>query len=120
MSKTFRLAKLAQEVVEGTKGFQCDLRYGTRTAGNKGTIDRYIGYFELYATSHAALDEDKAVQEEGEEQVCPSSSTTVRSQFSLVSPNKTFTTRLICKTKATSFRVLSFIKQPFPMSGFDR
>jgi multimeric flavodoxin WrbA len=33
-------------------------------AGGKGTIDRYIGYFEPYATSHAALDRDKAVQEE--------------------------------------------------------
>ena len=33
-------------------------------AGNAGTIDRYIGYFEPYATSHAALDRDEMVQEE--------------------------------------------------------
>ena len=33
-------------------------------AGNAGTLDRYIGYFEPYATSHAALDRDEAVQEE--------------------------------------------------------
>lgn len=33
-------------------------------AGNQGTMDRYIGYFEPYATSHAALDRDTAVQEE--------------------------------------------------------
>jgi multimeric flavodoxin WrbA len=28
------------------------------------TIDRYIGYYEPYATSHFALDDDKAVQQE--------------------------------------------------------
>ncbi len=33
-------------------------------AGNAGTIDRYIGYYEPYATSHEALDRDQAVQEE--------------------------------------------------------
>jgi multimeric flavodoxin WrbA len=33
-------------------------------AGNQGTMDRYIGYFEPYATSHAALDRDTAVQQE--------------------------------------------------------
>jgi multimeric flavodoxin WrbA len=33
-------------------------------AGNAGTLDRYIGYLEPYATSHAALDRDEAVQEE--------------------------------------------------------
>jgi len=30
----------------------------------QGGIDRYIGYYQPYATSHAALDEDTAVQEE--------------------------------------------------------
>jgi multimeric flavodoxin WrbA len=30
----------------------------------QGGIDRYIGYYEPYATSHDALDEDSAVQEE--------------------------------------------------------
>ena len=33
-------------------------------AGNAGTMDRYIGYYEPYATSHVALDRDEAVQEE--------------------------------------------------------
>jgi hypothetical protein len=27
-------------------------------------VDRYLGYYEPYATSHAALDRDEAVQEE--------------------------------------------------------
>ena len=30
----------------------------------QGGIDRYIGYYEPYATSHEALDRDTAVQEE--------------------------------------------------------
>jgi multimeric flavodoxin WrbA len=33
-------------------------------AGNAATLDRYIGYYEPYATSHDALDRDSAVQEE--------------------------------------------------------
>jgi len=33
-------------------------------AGPKAEIDRYIGYFEPYATSHEALDKDEAIQEE--------------------------------------------------------
>jgi multimeric flavodoxin WrbA len=33
-------------------------------AGPAAAIDRYIGYFEPYATSHAALDRDSAVQVE--------------------------------------------------------
>ncbi|HEU4681594.1 MAG TPA: NAD(P)H-dependent oxidoreductase, partial [Gemmatimonadales bacterium] len=33
-------------------------------AGNAATLDRYIGYYEPYATSHDALDRDQAVQEE--------------------------------------------------------
>ena len=33
-------------------------------AMRQGGIDRYIGYYEPYATSHAALDEDTAVQQE--------------------------------------------------------
>ena len=33
-------------------------------AGNAGTLDRYIGYYEPYATSHDELDRDTAVQEE--------------------------------------------------------
>jgi multimeric flavodoxin WrbA len=33
-------------------------------AGPGATIDRYVGYYEPYATSHDALDRDAAVQEE--------------------------------------------------------
>jgi hypothetical protein len=33
-------------------------------AGAGGELDRYIGYYEPYATSHEALDRDEAVQEE--------------------------------------------------------
>lgn len=33
-------------------------------AGPRAELDRYIGYFEPYATSHEALDKDEAVQEE--------------------------------------------------------
>jgi len=33
-------------------------------AGPLAEFDRYIGYFEPYATSHEALDRDKAIQEE--------------------------------------------------------
>jgi multimeric flavodoxin WrbA len=37
---------------------------GLVPAGNSGTLERYIGYYEPYATSHVALDRDLAVQEE--------------------------------------------------------
>jgi hypothetical protein len=33
-------------------------------AGNSATLDRYIGYYEPYATSHDALDREVAIQEE--------------------------------------------------------
>ena len=33
-------------------------------AGYGATIDRYVGYYEPYATSHRALDEDTALQQE--------------------------------------------------------
>ena len=33
-------------------------------AGAQARLDRYIGYFEPYATSHDALDRDRAVQAE--------------------------------------------------------
>ena len=33
-------------------------------AGNAAAIDRYVGYYEPYATSHEALDRDEAVQQE--------------------------------------------------------
>jgi multimeric flavodoxin WrbA len=37
---------------------------GLIEAGKQARLDRYIGYYEPYATSHAALDRDTAVQEE--------------------------------------------------------
>jgi multimeric flavodoxin WrbA len=33
-------------------------------AGGAATVDRYVGYYEPYATSHVALDHDQAVMEE--------------------------------------------------------
>jgi hypothetical protein len=33
-------------------------------AGHAGSVGRYVGYFEPYATSHRALDHDTAIQEE--------------------------------------------------------
>ncbi|GFE91632.1 FMN reductase [Steroidobacter agaridevorans] len=33
-------------------------------AGGDANIDRYIGYYEPYATSHVALDKDQAIQQE--------------------------------------------------------
>ena len=37
---------------------------GLIDAGPQARLDRYIGYYEPYATSHAALDRDDGVQEE--------------------------------------------------------
>ncbi len=37
---------------------------GLVSAGHAAELDRYVGYFEPYATSHDALDEDRAFQEE--------------------------------------------------------
>ncbi len=37
---------------------------GLIDAGTQARLDRYIGYYEPYATSHEALDRDTAVQEE--------------------------------------------------------
>jgi multimeric flavodoxin WrbA len=34
------------------------------SAGHSANIDRYVGYYEPYATSHDALDEDAAIHEE--------------------------------------------------------
>jgi multimeric flavodoxin WrbA len=33
-------------------------------AGTQGRLDRYVGYFEPYATSHEALDKEESLQEE--------------------------------------------------------
>lgn len=37
---------------------------GLVSAGEQSRLDRFIGYFEPYATSHDTLDEDEAVQQE--------------------------------------------------------
>ncbi len=37
---------------------------GLIDAGSQARLDRFIGYYEPYATSHDALDRDEAVQEE--------------------------------------------------------
>jgi hypothetical protein len=37
---------------------------GLIDAGDQARLDRYIGYYEPYATSHDALDRDRAFQEE--------------------------------------------------------
>lgn len=37
---------------------------GLIEAGPKSRLDRFIGYYEPYATSHAALDRDEAMQQE--------------------------------------------------------
>jgi multimeric flavodoxin WrbA len=52
--------------IEGTRRALCDWLdwMGLIDAGAASRIDRFIGYYEPYATSHAALDRDEAVQEE--------------------------------------------------------
>ena len=52
--------------IEGTRRALCDWLdwMGLIDAGPTSRLDRYIGYYEPYATSHAALDRDEAVQEE--------------------------------------------------------
>ena len=37
---------------------------GLVSAGHSAELDRYLGYYEPYATSHQALDDDRALQEE--------------------------------------------------------
>ncbi|WP_133500875.1 flavodoxin family protein [Cognatilysobacter terrigena] len=54
---------------EGTKGVRHALSdwlgaMGLVDAGSASQLDRYIGYYEPYATSHRALDADEAVVEE--------------------------------------------------------
>jgi multimeric flavodoxin WrbA len=51
---------------EGVRRSLCDwLEWmGLIDAGSHAKLDRFIGYYEPYATSHAALDRDTAVQEE--------------------------------------------------------
>ena len=52
--------------IEGTRRGLSDWLdgMGLIDAGNQARLDRYIGYYEPYATSHDALDRDEAVQEE--------------------------------------------------------
>lgn len=52
--------------IEGTRRILCDWLdwMGLIDAGPTSRLDRYIGYYEPYATSHAALDRDRAVQDE--------------------------------------------------------
>ena len=52
--------------IEGTRRALCDWLdwMGLIDAGPQARLDRYIGYYEPYATSHQGLDEDRAVQEE--------------------------------------------------------
>jgi multimeric flavodoxin WrbA len=52
--------------IEGTRRALCDWLdwMGLIDAGASSRLDRYIGYYEPYATSHDALDRDEAVQEE--------------------------------------------------------
>jgi len=52
--------------IEGTRRALCDWLdwMGLVDAGPAARLDRYIGYYEPYATSHDTLDRDLAVQEE--------------------------------------------------------
>ncbi len=52
--------------IEGSRRGLCDWLdwMGLIDAGAPARLDRYIGYFEPYATSHQTLDADTAVQEE--------------------------------------------------------
>jgi multimeric flavodoxin WrbA len=52
--------------IEGTRRSLCDWLdwMGFIDAGAQARLDRYIGYYAPYATSHEALDEDTAVQDE--------------------------------------------------------
>jgi multimeric flavodoxin WrbA len=52
--------------IEGARRVLCDWLdwMGLVDAGATARLDRYIGYYEPYATSHQALDRDTAVQEE--------------------------------------------------------
>ncbi len=52
--------------IEGARRSLCDWLdwMGLIDAGTQARLDRFIGYYEPYATSHDALDADKAVQAE--------------------------------------------------------
>jgi multimeric flavodoxin WrbA len=64
-----RFSVIAHGDVEGGEGLRRALQdwlhsMGLVSAGPHALFDRYVGYFEPYATSHAALDKDHAIQEE--------------------------------------------------------
>jgi multimeric flavodoxin WrbA len=52
--------------IEGVRRALCDWLdwMGLIDAGAQARLDRFIGYYEPYATSHDSLDADEAVQEE--------------------------------------------------------
>jgi multimeric flavodoxin WrbA len=52
--------------IEGVRRALCDWLdwMGLVDAGPTARLDRYVGYYEPYATSHDALDRDEAVQQE--------------------------------------------------------
>jgi multimeric flavodoxin WrbA len=52
--------------IEGSRRALCDWLdwMGLVECGAKSRVDRFIGYYEPYATSHATLDKDTAMQEE--------------------------------------------------------
>lgn len=52
--------------IDGVRRSLCDWLdwMGLVAAGGKAHLDRYIGYYEPYATSHDSLDRDQAMQEE--------------------------------------------------------
>lgn len=52
--------------IEGVRRSLCDWLdwMGLIDAGPKARLDRFIGYYEPYATSHEALDRDRALQDE--------------------------------------------------------
>jgi len=64
-----RFAIIAHGDVEGADTVRHALQdwltsMGLVSAGGKAVLDRYIGYFDPYATSHEALDRDHAIMEE--------------------------------------------------------
>jgi len=52
--------------IEGVRRALCDWLdwMGLIDAGDYARLDRHVGYYEPYATSHEALDRDRAVQAE--------------------------------------------------------
>jgi multimeric flavodoxin WrbA len=52
--------------IEGNRRILCDWLdwMGLVDAGPTSRLDRYIGYYEPYATSHASLDRDESLQQE--------------------------------------------------------